>query len=341
MQVWAAMDQRMTLAEVAAHARRAEALGYDGLNVPDAVHDGLLIAQAALAATHRLRVATSVLVVFPRSPMNVAHASWDLQAISGGRFELGVGSQVRGNIVGRYSTDWTPPVPRMREYIGALRAIFASWQDGEPLAFEGEHYRFSRMQPFFNPGPLESDPIRIHLGAIGPQMTALAGEAADGLMCHPTNSSPRYLDEVVRPRLEAGRLRSGRKPEPFELMAADLAATGPDADCVATAREGLRELFAFLFSTPAYWPSLDLYGWGDAGRDLHAMTREGRWQEMTPRITDDMLEILVPTGTYGEIADLLRARYRGRANRMTFPMPDDPAWDDRVRDVIAALRAPD
>ena len=115
--------------------RRAEALGYDGLNVPDAVHDGLLIAQAALMATTRLRVATSVLVAFPRSPMNVAHAAWDLQAVSGGRFELGLGSQVRGNIVGRYSTAWTPPVPRMREYIGALRAIFASWQDGAALAY--------------------------------------------------------------------------------------------------------------------------------------------------------------------------------------------------------------
>ncbi|MDG2334806.1 MAG: TIGR03617 family F420-dependent LLM class oxidoreductase [Myxococcota bacterium] len=341
MQVWASMDQRMTLAEVAAHARRAEALGYDGLNVPDAVHDGLLVAQAALAATQRLRVATSVLVVFPRSPMNVAHAAWDLQAVSGGRFELGVGSQVRGNIRGRYSTEWTPPVPRMREYIGALRAIFACWQDGAPLAFEGEHYRFSRMQPFFNPGPLEGERIKIHLGAIGPLMTALAGEAADGLMCHPTNSSPRYLEEVVRPRLEVGRLRGGRAAESVELMAADLAATGPDPAAVAAAREGLRELFGFLFSTPAYWPSLDLYGWEDVGRDLHAMTREGRWQEMTPRISDEMLDVLVPTGTYGEIADLLRARYRGLATRLTFPMPDDPGWEGHVREVIAALQAPD
>ena len=161
MEVWAPMDQRMTLAQVSDHARRAEALGYHGLNVPDAVHDGLLLAQAALAATERLRVATSVLVAFPRSPMNVAHAAWDLQSVSGGRFELGLGSQVKGNIVGRYSTPWSAPVPRMREYIGALRAIFECWQSGTPLHFEGDHYRFTRMQPFFDPGPLECRAIPI------------------------------------------------------------------------------------------------------------------------------------------------------------------------------------
>ena len=149
--VYATMDQRTPLSGVASHARRAEALGYDGLNVPEAVHDGLLAAAAALQATTRLRVATSVLVAFPRSPMSLAHAAWDLAESSAGRFELGLGSQVRGNIVGRYSTPWSPPVPRMREYVQALRAIFACWQDGTALSFEGDHYQFTRMQPFFNP----------------------------------------------------------------------------------------------------------------------------------------------------------------------------------------------
>jgi probable F420-dependent oxidoreductase len=337
MEVWAAMDQRMRLGAVAAHARRAEALGFAGLNVPDAVHDGLLVAQAALAATERLRVATSVLVVFPRSPMNVAHAAWDLQDVSGGRFELGVGSQVRGNIVGRYSAQWSPPVARMREYIEALRAIFASWQEGAPLAYVGDHYRFTRMQPFFNPGPLKAGPPPIHLGAIGAGMTALAGEAADGLMCHPTNSSPRYLREVVWPRLEQGAATGGRDRAAVDLMAADMAATGPDPAAVGVAREGIRELFGFLYSTPAYWPSLDLYGWGDVGRDLHAMTREGRWHEMTARISDEMLESLVPSGTYDEIADILRARFEGIATRITFPIPEDRVCDAQVGEVVAAL----
>src|SRR5215813_11724702 len=148
MRVYATMDQRMGLDAVEDHARRVEAMGYDGLCVPDAVHDGLLLAHAALRVTTRLHVATSVLVAFPRSPMLVAIAAWDLAAMSGGRFELGLGSQVRGNIERRYSTPWTAPVARMREYALALRAIWRAFQSGAPLAFAGEHYRFTRLQPF-------------------------------------------------------------------------------------------------------------------------------------------------------------------------------------------------
>lgn len=339
MEVWATMDQRMSLAEVSAHARRAESLGYDGLNVPDSVHDGLLLAHAALAATTRLRVATSVLVVFPRSPMNVAHAAWDLQSFSRGRFELGVGSQVRGNIVGRYSASWSPPVPRMREYIAALRAIFDCWQNGAPLAFEGVHYAFTRMQPFFDPGPLDVAPPPIHLGGIGPAMTALAGESADGLMCHPTNSSPRYLREVVWPRLERGSARTGRDAKRLVVMAADLIATGRDAESVSRAREGIRELFGFLFSTPSYWPSLELLGFAELGPRLREWTRRGSWSELTGAIPDELLDALAPAATFDEIAALLRARFDGLASRITFPLPDDRADEPRVREVIAALRA--
>ena len=338
MEVWASMDQRMTLAEVPEHARRAESLGYDGLNVPDAVHDGLLIAQAALAATTHLRVATSVLVAFPRSPMNVAHAAWDLQALSQGRFELGLGSQVRGNIVGRYSTSWTAPVPRMREYIGSLRAIFACWQDGIPLAFEGEHYRFTKMQPFFNPGPLDSGVPKIHLAAIGPAMTALAGEVADGLMCHPTNSSPRYLREKVAPRLARGAERASRDVRQICVMAADMVATGVDEKSVDAAREGIRELFGFLFSTRAYWPSLSLYGFPDLGEELLSLTRQGAWGEMTRLIPDELLDALVPSGSYSEIADILKLRFEGLAGRLTFPLPDDPALEPTVAEVVQSLR---
>jgi probable F420-dependent oxidoreductase len=337
MEVWASMDQRMELADVAPHAQRAEAMGYTGLNVPDAVHDGLLLAQAALGATKRLKVATSVLVAFPRSPMVVAHAAWDLQSFSDGRFELGLGSQVRGNIVGRYSTAWVPPVPRMREYVLSLRGIFDRWQHGKPLAFEGEHYKFTRMQPFFDPGPLACGPPPIHLGAIGPAMTALAGEVADFLMCHPTNSSPRYLREVMLPRLARGAARVDRDPGSVGLMAADLVSTGPDEAAVAQARESARELYGFLFSTPSYWPSLELYGWGDKGPSLREMTRSGKWGEMKAAITDEMLDTLSPSAPYGRIADVLRERFAGLATRITFPVPDDASLDPMVSGVLAEL----
>ncbi len=338
MQVYAAMDQRMTLSEVAAHARRAETLGYDGLNVPDAVHDGLLVAHEALRTTDRLKVAISVLVAFPRSPMIVAVASWDLQAVSGGRFELGLGTQVRGNIVGRYSTPWTSPVPRMREYVQCLRAIFTSFQEGAPLRFEGEHYQFTKMQPFFNPGPIDHPHIPIYLGAVGPVMTALTGEVADGHMSHPTHSAPRVLEELALPALERGAKRAGRKATDLERMAAGMVSTGADEAGVEAERKKNRELLGFLYSTPSYWPALEIHGCREVGEQLHAMTREGRWAEMPGAIDDDLLETMIPSGTYDEIADRLLERNRGLATQITFPMPDDPANDARVAEVIAALR---
>jgi probable F420-dependent oxidoreductase len=339
MQVYASMEQRMTLSQVAGHAKRAEALGYDGLNVPDALHDGLLIAHEALRSTDRLRVATSVLVVFPRSPMVVAVAAWDLQAASKGRFELGLGTQVRGNIVGRYSTAWTSPVPRMREYIQSLRAIFESFQHGTPLRFEGEHYQFTRLQPFFNPGPIDHPEIPIFLGAVGPVMTSMAGEVADGHMSHPTHSAPRVLSELALPALERGAQRSGRKAVDLARMVAGMVSTGNDAAEVATQQEKNRELLGFLYSTPAYWPALELFGWKTIGEQLYQMTREGRWGEMAGLIDDEILETMIPSGSYEVIADQLLERNRGLATHLTFPMPDDPADDPKVAEVIAALKS--
>ena len=338
MQIYASMDQRMPLSQVEAYARRVEALGYNGLNVPDAVHDGLLACQAVLRATTRLKAATSVLVCFPRSPMTVAIAAWDLQAASGGRFELGLGTQVRGNIVRRYATPWTPPVPRMREYVQSLRAIWDAFQHGAALDYAGEHYRFSRLQPFFNPGPIEHPRIPVFLGAVGPRMTELAGEVADGMVSHPTHSAPRYLREVTRPALSRGAERVGRDGDAVELMAAGFAITGATNADVAAQRERVRELLTFLYSTPAYWRSLELFGWKEVGERLHGLTREGRWGEMPSCLSDEMLAVLVPQGRYDEIAPTLRRWYAGVASRITFPVPDDPARDAAAAAAIRALR---
>lgn len=336
--VYATMDQRLAPAAVAAHARRAEALGYDGLLVPEAVHDGIVAAALALQATSRLRVQTSVLVAFPRSPMAVAVAAWDLQALSAGRFELGLGPQVKGNIEGRYSTRWTAPVPRMREYVNALRAIFANWQQQTPLHFEGEHYRFTRMQPFFDPGPLACGPPPILLGAVGPGMTALVGEVADGMVTHPTNTHPRYVREVIRPRLEQGAARVGRDASQIRLGIAPLCATGATQEELQKDREGRRDLLAFLYSTPAYWPSLELFGWRERGEELHRMTREGRWKELRGRIDDAMLDTFVPTGLTRELPAILRSWYGELTDWLTFPMPEDPRHDVEVARAVAELR---
>ena len=114
--------------------------------------------------------------------MITAIASWDLQQMSGGRFELGLGTQIQPNIEQRYSARWDSPVPQLREYVQAVKAVFHSFQTGERLNFEGKHYALTRLQPFFNPGPIENPDIPVHLGGVGPAMLRLAGEVADVLI---------------------------------------------------------------------------------------------------------------------------------------------------------------
>ncbi len=338
MRIYANTNQRVAPSAIAAHARRAERIGYDGLNVPEAVHDGLLLSALALQATTTLHVATSVLVAFTRSPMTTAVAAWDLQAYSGGRFELGLGAQVRGNVEDRYGAAWSPPVGRMREYVGAIRATFACWQNGEELGFEGDHYRLTRMQPFFAPEPLEGDPIPIHLGAVGPHMTTLAGEVADGLVTHPTNSHPRYIREVLQPRLATGAARKGRQDAPFALKVGPICTVGRDTAAVAAMREEKRRSLAFLYSTPQYWPSLELFGWGDRGKALHQLTRESRWNDLPQILDDEMLDTFLLSGTYDELPGTLRTAYDGLADTLVFPMPEDPAEDVLAARAIALLR---
>jgi probable F420-dependent oxidoreductase len=336
--VYATTPEAMGPDAIGAHAVRAEAMGFDGLQVPDALHDGLLLAAMALQATRRLVVGTAVLVAFPRSPMTVAVAAWDLQRMSAGRFELGLGTQIKQNIEERYSARWVAPVPQLREYVQSLKAIFHSFQTGGRLCFEGEHYRFTRLQPFFNPGPIAHPDIPVLCGAVGPAMTRMVARVADGMITHPTNTPPRYIREICLPRLQGGLEQAGRSAADFRLVLGPLIATGRDEQAVASAWEQQRRLLGFLFSTPAYWPSLDLFGWQDRGQQLLELTREGRWQDLGGILTDHMLEQFVPRGTYDAIADALLERYAGLAHSITFPMPEDPADDALAAAAIAHLR---
>ena len=338
LEAWANIDLYVPLSRIPEEARRIEALGYDVLSVPDLVHDGIAAAALAIQATERIRVTNTALIAFPRSPMVVAVAAWDLQESSGGRYSLGLGPQVRGNIIQRFSTPWTPPAPRMRDYVQAIRAIFACWQDGVPLDYHGEHYTFTKMQPYTSPRPLPFERMPIRLAGIGAQMTALAGELADGLHTHPTSACPRTLREHVRPHLERGAARTGRQAEDVRIVANPLCATGPDAATVASQREEQRQLLATLLSTPSYWPSLDLHGWRDRGETLYGMVREGRWDELGSVVNDEMLDVMVPQAPYAELADLLAERYRGLAHGVTFPLPADPKDDALIARAIARFK---
>lgn len=338
-EIFASTPEHLGLADIGPFAQRVEAIGYDGLFVSDAIHDGLLLACQALSATVRLKVGTSVLVVFPRSPMNVALACWDLQKMSKGRFELGMGTQIKQNIEDRYSARWLPPAAGMREYIGSLRAIFHAFRSGEPLDYVGEHFHFTRLQPFFNPGPIDEPDVPIMLGAVGPKMLELVGQAADGIHTHPTNTSVRYLKEVSLPQIAVGTAkRDAGRARPV-ISASQLVATGPDDATVAGERERFRDMLAFLFSTPAYWPSLELFGWQQVGESLLELTRQKRWKDMPAVFTDEVLDTFLVTGRYDELPQQLVSRFGGLVDRITLTVPNDPAHDAAAAAAIKAIRA--
>ena len=340
MKVYASVDDpHMSLRDVPAHARRAERLGFDGLIVPEVVNDAILVSLLALEHTETLRVMTGVVIAFARSPMLLAQDAWGLSEMSGGRFEIGVGPQVKGNIEKRYGMPWSAPAARMRDYVAGMKAVFDCWQNDTPLQYTSETYTLTRMQPFFKPAPLthgETPPIV--MGAIGPKMCEVAGELADRVIGHPTNSTPGYLADVMRPRLDAGSAKAGRAAGSVDLIANPMIATGADDAAVAAEREAARQVLTFTYSTPAYWATLEHHGWGDVGRALLEKTRAGDWAGMNALVTDEMLDVLVPSAPMSEIADLLRARYEGIASGISLRMPQGSEADDAFRAVLDALR---
>jgi probable F420-dependent oxidoreductase len=334
------MDPRLPLAAVPAYARRVEAMGYDGLQVSETIHDALAVAVLVAEHTHRLTIRTSVVVAFVRSPTLTAYAAWDLARLSGGRFELGLGTQVRQNVEDRFGVPWTSPVERMRDYVEALGALYASYRSGQPVRHEGAHYRLTRLQPYFNPGPDdETAPPATWLGGVNAGICRLAGELAAGFVTHPTSSDPRYLEEICLPNLRAGAASAGRDPADVEVVAGTAVVTGASAADVAAGRERQRRLLAFLFSTPAYRRTLELYGWEELAGRLRAMIRADRWSELAGLLPDEVLETVVPVARHEELAERLLSRYGHLVDAVTLAPPDDPAHDRRLGEVIAALQA--
>jgi probable F420-dependent oxidoreductase len=330
MRVYASLSDHLPLADVPAYVQRVESLGYQGIHVAETVHDVFLTSLLAIQNSSSLTVRTSVAVAFPRSPMITAIAAWDLALLSGGRFSLGLGTQVKGNLEGRYATAWTEPVARMREYVASLRAIFHSFQTGQPLELSGESYSFRRLQPYFNPGAHDHPEIPIYLGGVNPRMCALAGEVADGLVTHPTSAIPEVLERI------ASDVRAGGRD--IDIVASTQFVAGPDPASLASRREDKRRLLGFLYSTPAYRPALAAIGFGDRADELHALSRSGSWEDLTAVIDDDLLERIAPSVPYSELASLLLARYGERADALVVTPPEDPSEDQQFGEVLAALR---
>ena len=309
MRVFTTVPQE-DLRRVAAAAREIEADGYDGVASMENTHDPFLALAIAGTATERIELHTSVAIAFARSPMAIANVGWDLSGATGGRFVVGLGSQVRAHNERRFSVPWTPPAPRMREYVHALRAIWRCWKTGERLNYEGRHYRFTLMTPGFTPEPIEAPAPAVTIAAVGPAMLKVAAEECDGVKLHGF-CTRKYLAEAVMPRLADGLAKAGRSRENFEISGGGFLATGPDDATVARAFEWVRERVAFYGSTPAYWPVFALHGLEDLGHKFHRMTREGKWSEMAAEVPDDVVHLFAAVGRYDQIVAAITDRVGG------------------------------
>ncbi len=315
-------------------AKSAMSVGFDGFFVSETSHDPfVLLAAASQAATESLEFGTAIAVAFPRSPMVMAMASWDLARES--KFMLGLGTQVSAHIRGRFSMEWGAPVERLRDYVAALRAIWNVWQSGGKLNYRGEFYRFTLMTPFFDPGPIADPVIPVWLAGVGPRSTRLAGEIADGFHVHPFHTL-RYLDDVVMPGLADGRRMAARDPDAVAVGASVLVATGRTAEDVAEAAKKTKMQIAFYASTPAYRRVLELHGW-DVGPALSAMSRRGQWDAMGDLVSDAMLDEVAVVAPVPELGCRLRERYGGRLDRIGV-YPSASLTDAEWRLVIAGIR---
>jgi probable F420-dependent oxidoreductase len=337
---YAGKGQRATdIERIAAGARRLEALGFDGVTTPEAGQDAFLPLVVAAEHTRRISLATNVAIAFPRSPLVVAQLAWDLQRMSGGRFQLGLGTQVKGHNERRYSTPWTgPPGPRLRDYLLCLKAIFATFKNGKrPTYFEGKHYQFTMMPPFFNPGPIEHPHVPLHIAAVNKYMTSLAGELCDGLRLHPL-ATFKYTRAVILPAIEAGARKASRRASEIDVVGAPFLAVGRDKNGVAAAKQATKQRIAFYASTRTYHSVLEFHGWRDIGLQLHQMSLEGKWTEMPGLITDEMLEEFAIIGSYDEMAGQVKERCAAIFSTVMLDMPPDLRADDaRLREIVEEL----
>ena len=312
-----------------------ERIGYDRAFSFEAKHDPFVPLAVAAEHTDRIELGTAIAIAFARTPMTLANTGWDLQTVTGGRFVLGLGSQIRPHVEQRYSMPWSRPAARMREMVLAVKAIWAAWETGSSLDFDGEFYTHTRMIPAFDPGPNPHGPPLVFTAGFGPRMTAVAGEVADGFLVHPLHTR-RSLQELTLPALALGAARAGRDPSEIEVVCVTIVVTGRDEQEFTRSHEAVRQQLAFYGSTPAYRPVLDLHGYGDLHVDLNRMARDGRWAEMTDLIDDELIATVAVVGAIDEVAPAVRARLDGISDHVS--LVNNRAPDPRhLEEVVGAL----
>ena len=313
-----------SLSDIPLIAAGAERVGFEAVWSSETQHDPFLPLALVAEHTQRMYFGTAVAIGFARSPATLAYTAWDLAAASGGRFILGLGTQIKAHIERRFSMPWPEsPVGKLRELIAAVRAFWQAWQSGERLNFRGEYYQLTLMSPFFNPGPIEHPHIPIFIAGVNTGLCRLAGEVAEGFHSHPYHSA-RYLREVVRPAIAEGAGRAGRSPAEVSLSTTAFAVTSPEeADLV-------RSQIAFYASTPSYRPVMDLHGWGETADQLQGLARRAEWARMGALITQEMLETFAVVCEPEQLGQALRARYQGLVDRLALYLPYIPGQRDQA-----------
>jgi probable F420-dependent oxidoreductase len=331
------------LDSIGALARDAEDLGFSAMWFTESKHNPYLGCAVAATVTERMHIGTGIAVAFPRSPMVTAQTSWDLAAASGGRFILGLGTQVKAHIERRFSTPFDHPVPRLREYILALRAIFRAFQGEEPLSFKGDFYSFSLLTDFFSAGPIAWPQIPIYVAGVNPRIAAMAGEVCDGFHVHPFHSRD-YLTAVVRPAIAVGAARTERDPAEVSLACPVFMIVGDTEEELARQRAATRRQIAFYGSTRTYAPVFAHHGFDHAPELLHRLMAAGDVDAMEQVITDDMLDVYAVTAAWDELPGRLLDRYEGLVDRI-FPYAGQGDWTassetrERWGEVAARVRA--
>ncbi len=319
-------------------ARMLERLGYDSISVGETSHNPFLPLVLVAEHTERMKFGSSVAIAFPRVPHITANIAWDLSAYSGGRFVLGLGTQVKGHNERRFSVPWAPPGPHLRDYINCMRAIWDSWQNGTKPDYEGEYYQYKLTSPFFNPGPIEHPDIPIVISAVNPFNARLAGEVCDGIAIHGF-STFKYIREVLIPAVHEGARRAGKDPSTVQVRGGGFIVTGRTEEEVARTKERSRRQLSFYASTRSYSNVMKLHGWADEAAQLHRMSVEGKWDDMVGLITDDMMEEFCVIGTWDELPAKMREKYAGINTQISFGAePHNPDEEAQISEIIAELK---
>jgi probable F420-dependent oxidoreductase len=331
-----------TWSTIREQVREADAVGYDTILAVETQHDPYLELAIAAQEPSKIELATGIALAYTKSPVATAYTAWDLQRMSGGRLVLGLGTQVKGHVTRRFGMPWSKPAQRMKDYVGAMRACWKTWQTGEPFNFQSEHYNLSLMTPNFAPPPLSKPDIPVLIAAVQERMLQVAGEVCESVRLHGIVTR-KYLDQIAFPNLKKGFDKSGKPAADwgnFQIGGGGFLCAGKDRDSLARSVSSMKSTIAFYGSTRSYRSSFEIDGWGDTADQLHKLSVQQKWPEMSKLVTEEMVQAFAAVGTYDEIAAVIKKRFAG-VNRLSFDMAVKNDHDRGVlKEIIQDLRRP-